>query len=691
MKRSLVSLCLLLFVSLLLPGCGGGPKTPAEPADNALAAEDFTLSDAVGPQKEYYVAETGSNDHIGTADAPFRSLQTALAAVAKFKDVVKDDMTIYLEGDILLRKTAELTPDHNLPDGKALKIRNREGKRASLQGGRKLTGWQKVTVGGVEMVRAKCSDLAAVRMFSAGGAMQELATRYAERNDLNQMNNTCRFSWAGSGQGAMKLSRTDVDLSDVRNPAQMEIGMICEWKTFVFKTDRIEGKDTIHLLQPYAEWLTSPSYVGGLDPGNHWFPNPTKQVWLQNDVAFIDRPGEWCFDQTEHMLYWYPQEGVDPDAVDCWASELDTLLTVKGGKDALNRFAMVQNIIFEGIEFAHSGFDQLEKQGIGIVQGQEYYSGPTVSAGSSEPNQVQPTPSTHYEGAVLVQRAKDVRFETCSFRFLSKGAVHLDVGSQQCAVTLCDFADLGDSAVVVSNPRQVSGAATDLVRDVEVSNNRVRRTSRVNYTAPGIYAYYVSNLSIVHNDLYDMRQCGISVGWGWYIMDLPFVGGNTVACNRVGYAGNATRDGGSIYCLGKSKDGKIYGNYVYDQRAAYGGLYLDEGSCNWDVYGNLVDNKWIPELDDALTWLTLNGFVGGPGGGSTVYLNRVHDNYYTNIAEDSMRGNSEEGYANVLENNTYLESNGKSSFPQANPAWPQAAKDIFANAGIEEHYQSLFQ
>ena len=685
-KKWIVLLCLLLLCSWCSVACGSDPL----PEDNFLPETDFTLSESVQAQSVYYVSEDGDNQNSGTEEQPFASLQTALAAVEKFKDQTEGDLVIELSGDILLRETAAITPDHNLGGDRTLIIRASEDG-AMLTGGRKLENWQKVTVNGIEMYRALCTDLDAVRMFEVNDVYQELAARYAERNNLNQMNNTSSFAWEGSGQDAMKLTRLDVDLTDVRNPSQMEIGMICEWKTFLFKTDHIEGKDTVWLLQPYAEWLTSPSYVGNLDPGNHWFPNPTKQVWLQNDVAFIDQPGEWCFDKAEHMLYWYPQEGVDPNEAECWASDLDTLVTVKGGTDSLNRFSLVRNVRFENITFAHSGFDQIEAQGIGIVQGQEYYSGPTVTAGSSDPNQIQPTPSTHYEGAILVQRAQNVHFSACTFKFLSKGAVHLDVGTSDSSVTLSDFHDLGDSAVVVSNPRQVSGAVNDLVDNIEISNNRVRRTSRVNYTAPGIYAYYVSNCQILHNDLYDMRQCGISVGWGWYIMDLPFIGSNTVAYNRVGYAGNSTRDGGSIYCLGRSKDGKIYGNYVYDQRAPYGGIYLDEGSCNWEAYGNLVDNKWIPELDQALTWLTLNGFEGGPGGGTTVYLNKVYDNYYTNIAEDSIRGNSEDGYANVIENNTYLGQTGQNSFPEANPEWPEEAKAIFENSGIEAQYQGLFE
>ena len=506
------------------------------------------------------------------------------------------------------------------------------------------------------------------------------------------MSDKATWTW-GEKYKSIRITK-NVDLTKIKNPSQLEIGMICEWHTNIFKTDRIEGSDTVRLLQPYANWLISPASVGGLDPGGYWYPNPKHDLWLQNDVSLIDERGEWCFDKSEKCLYYYPFEGENVNEAVCEASRLDKVIELEGGLNEKRIFTRVENIRFENLSFELGGFDMLEKQGIGIVQGQTYYSGATVTSGSAEPNSIQQVPQSVYDGNITVKKAKNICFDSCYFTGMSKGALHFDTGTQNSEIVGCVFENLGDSAIVISNAGQVSSADSEQVINITVKNNVIRNTGNVNMTASGICGYYGNGIEISHNDIYNCTQSGISLGWGWYIMDLAFVGNNKITDNRIGFYGHTVRDVGGIYVLGKSKSGEISGNYVYDQRAAYAGLYIDEGSCNWLVKNNFVDNCW-GEYDD-ITWFRFNGFANGPGGSTTVYLNTLTDNFFTNYAEAD-NGNTAEGYANVISNNnpaansaTLGDISGKAYYPDANPNWAPGAKSIFRNAGTETEYERIY-
>lgn len=66
-------------------------------------------------------------------------------------------------------------------------------------------------------------------------------------------------------------------------------------------------------------------------------------------------------------------------------------------------------------------------------------------------------------------------------------------------------------------------------KNIVVTNNSVHDTAIDYQEQAGIFATYVSGLSIAHNEVYNQPYSGINVGWGWGMMD---AGGSPECANR---------------------------------------------------------------------------------------------------------------------------------------------------------------
>ena len=66
----------------------------------------------------------------------------------------------------------------------------------------------------------------------------------------------------------------------------------------------------------------------------------------------MDSPGEFYFDKTAKMLYYYPYDWEDMTTADVEAPFADQLITI-AGESTGNR---VKNLTFSGITFAHTDY-----------------------------------------------------------------------------------------------------------------------------------------------------------------------------------------------------------------------------------------------------------------------------------------------------------------------------------------------
>lgn len=107
----------------------------------------------------------------------------------------------------------------------------------------------------------------------------------------------------------------------------------------------------MYLQQPYGAIAQTPGWNAGFSTsGIHT---------IYNALAFMDEPGEFYFDKTEKMLYYYPKNGEDMSTADVEAPVLDQIIVIEG-KSTTDR---VKNLSFSGITFENTEFQLTEVAG----------------------------------------------------------------------------------------------------------------------------------------------------------------------------------------------------------------------------------------------------------------------------------------------------------------------------------------
>ena len=111
------------------------------------------------------------------------------------------------------------------------------------------------------------------------------------------------------------------------------------------------GTLVLLLQQPYGAIAQTPGWNCAFNCGG--------QHTIYNAFSFVDSPGEFYFDKTAKMLYYYPYDWEDMTTADVEAPFADQLITI-AGESTGNR---VKNLTFSGITFAHTDYQLTDVAG----------------------------------------------------------------------------------------------------------------------------------------------------------------------------------------------------------------------------------------------------------------------------------------------------------------------------------------
>jgi hypothetical protein len=432
-----------------------------------------------------------------------------------------------------------------------------------------------------------------------------------------------------------------------RNPRDIEAVTLTQWKMMRCPVGAILGREIV---------MQEPCWTNvNVFPTIWSFQTLT---WLENAYELLDSPGEWYLDSPRGRLYYIPRLGERLARADVELPVRELLVHVVGKAGAA-----VQHVRFQGLTFAYATWlDPSEANGYASDQSGFHLNGPF-----HQPNVVGHDPAAvPTPGNVRLVYSHHVTFDHDDFLHLGGVALELRTGSRDDAVVGNRFDDVSSAAVQlggVSIADAHPASADQIVADNTVSNNLVRRVSREYQDTAAINLGFTTRSLVAHNDIAGTPWSGISVGWGWGLLDPSgFLGlpnatpglwgsyaepttsrGNRILDNRIDGFLEVLWDGGAIYSVGQqgasAADGElIAGNVATGKRRLAGGnvFYTDGGSRYVTLEHNVsLGNPpgvtdfgpcWLP---DSLAICGLQIPYGSDRGGCRPYGDLVYrENYW---------------------------------------------------------------
>jgi len=271
---------------------------------------------------------------------------------------------------------------------------------------------------------------------------------------------------------------------------------------------RITGKDGSNVI----------SYTGGQQNNRASGPHGTYR-FVENIFEELTAPGEWFYDAATRTLYFYPPAGVDPStAVMETAGRLKHLVQFDG-----TQAAPVKYVNLSGFIFRHAARTFMETYEPLLRSDWTIYRG----------------------GAVLLAGTEDCAISGCEFDQLGGNAVFFSNYNRRSSITGSYFHDLGASGVCfVGNPSAVrnplfnysspansyssidktnTGPQNDnYPADCLVDNCLISGIGRVEKQPAGVQISMASRITVRHCSIYDCARAGINIGdgcWGGHIIE----------------------------------------------------------------------------------------------------------------------------------------------------------------------------
>jgi hypothetical protein len=559
---------------------------------------------------QIYVSTRGSDKDSGSVNRPFATLAHAIRRAREMRRVndpgIKNGIHIIMAGGLYqLYEPVFIRPeDAGTPQSPTI-IEAATGQDPILSGGISIKGWHKSTAGirGLSKLANKHVWVAEVP-YAAGQLFNfrqlwvngHKATRARDRN-ADSMSRI--LSWNKADETCWIPTPKTPDLQFAKG---LEMYIHQWWAIAILRVNNFEvhGDSTrLSFHQPESRIESEhpwPAPRISKEYGNSAF-------YLTNAIQLLDEPGEWFLDQSNRKLYYWPLPGEDLPTATVIAPYLETLVSVTGTIDN-----PVTNLAFKGISFQYTGWLRPSLQGHVPLQAGMYlldaYKLPVPGTPDKKGLENQAWVGRP-PAAVMVSFANNTCFTACRFEHLASTALDYTRGTSNDSIVGNLFTDVGGSGI---NVGVFSDEATEAhlpynpidLREVcsntFINNNLVTDVANDDWGCVGINAGNTRNLTISHNEIYDVSYMGVCVGWGW-TKTLNAMKNNTVFANKIHHYAKHLYDVAGIYTLSAQPGTLISENYIDSiYKAPYAHipkhwfyLYSDEGTSYITV-----KNNWCP-------------------------------------------------------------------------------------------------
>jgi hypothetical protein len=346
---------------------------------------------------------------------------------------------------------------------------------------------------------------------------------------------------------------------------------------------------------------------GSLDLEGGWQNNRPSAMhpryrMVENVFEELDAPGEWYYNRGTKTLYFYPENGLDLSKAKVEIVRLRNLIDFKGTKEKPVRF-----VRFDGFVFRHTA---------------------RTFMANKEPL-LRSDWTTYRGGAVMFDGAEDCAVTNCEFDQLGGNSVFVNNYNRRVYIKSCYIHDSGANGVAfVGDPVTVRSplfrygnqdfAAIDLTpgpkgdnypEDCRVEDCLITMTGRVEKQTAPVEISISHKITVSHCSIYDVPRAGINIDQGTF-------GGHVIEYCDVFNTVLETGDHGSFNSWGRDRfwTPDIMETDVEVQKQP-GLPFLDMLEPNTIRNSRWrCDHGWDIDLDDGSTWYRIYNNVLLNGG-----------------------------------------------------------------------------
>jgi len=528
---------------------------------------------------DFYVATNGEDGNPGTKEAPFTTLARARDAVrALRKTGIKRDAVVLIRGGrYQLSETVLFDLEDSAPEGCATTYAAFPEERPVFSAGIPIEGWERREDGiweaelpaGIESVNSLYDGEGMLPRARGKGFVPEgEGTRW-----------TIHYP-----EGAVA---EDLDVIN----AELAIVPHYPWAMNLLPIAKIDaGTQTLEVAVPGTYPLDRPTF-------GHF---PEGSAWIENVLAVLSEPGEWCVDKRAGKLYLKPR-GEKPRGI--LAPALTELVRVEGRiDDARGEDEPTRNLIFRGLTFTHGDrwAWEWEKTGWGLQHDWEMFDRPTAM--------------------VRLRGAEGCAFEDCRFAHAGSAGIRLDLHCRGNRIERNRIEEVGGVGILLAG---YGPGTKDVNRENEVVDNHVHHVGRLLWSSPGIFVWQSGGNRVEHNLVHHTAytalvvsgrivwkrdgeaECARTIRWeevdrefsekperlSWHQRE-QFLHGrdNIIGFNEVHHAMQILGDGNCVYISGTGGGNVVRNNFLHDVDS-----YNMNASirCDDDQHDTVIENNVV--------------------------------------------------------------------------------------------------
>lgn len=537
---------------------------PFEPAPEPL--QEFPT---VG---DFYVAENGSDANDGKSiDSPFKTIEKAQSAIreAKEKNPDKDYTVIIRGGNYYLDDTITMTAEDGGVGNHRVTYAAYPDETPIISGGKKISSqWTEqengiwVTTLGEEFRNVDIRQLFVENDRATRSREPDIGDEGADEDGfwpIKDADKTER-TWI-EPQGTIPEEWNGISGIEMNNRVVWQY-VRQPVKSFDTTTNRVYGYSTI----------------GMVGSGGQQIGNKEDWIYFENALLFVDTPGEWFYDKNDYKLYYYPEEGQNPNELEMVIPCVNQLISVIGTDED-----RVRNVDFVGLAFCHTTL-YMPEEGFHNIQAGNGTICKDASWGSKSEFK-----ASLSLGAINIEKATGCRIQNCEFSMLGEGGICMGQGTNSSLVSGCIITDVGSFGIFLDNKstteRTAYWSGNETPKGNAIINNYLNHCGEEELATVALLVPVANHTVIRNNTIRNAPYSGISVGWKWSVGIYPSHH-NRILSNDVQNAMQIFSDGAGIYVLGEQYHNQIDDNFLKDTGGV--NLYFDQSTRYTYASGNYL-------------------------------------------------------------------------------------------------------